>query len=93
MKWTQRHSSNAVAAKARKRVERAQADPVIEPYRDPLPKRTKAVVTIQVRCHSHGDSLTLNLHRSPWANLWFCEQGRFSSAHLGRAIAEILKAT
>jgi hypothetical protein len=92
MKWTQAHSKSAVAAKARKRIERALAEPEWQPGKSPVPRKTRAVVTIQVRCHEIGDSITLNLHRAPWKNQWLCELGQFSSAHLGRALAIMLKA-
>ena len=92
MKWTKQHSQNAVAARTRKRVEQAEADPAKEPRRRiPVPRKSRARFTIQIRDHAVGDSLTLNLHPSPWPNRWLCEHGQFSSAKLGRALALILK--
>ena len=92
MKWSKRHSHAAVAAKARKRIAEATAD-WTEPKgpRLRLPRRSRARFTVQIRDHSVGDSLTLNLHAAPWPNRWICEQGQFSSAHLGRMVALILQ--
>jgi len=88
MKWTKRHSQNAVAARARKRLTPLEAD---EPARRvPVPRRKRARFTIQIRDHAVGDSLTLNLHPSPWPNLWLCEHGQFSSAHLAKTLSLIL---
>lgn len=89
MKWTKRHSQNAVAAKARKRM---NPDILVESYRRVrIPRRSRARFTIQIRDHKVGDSLTLNLHQSPWLNRWICEHGDFSSAHIGRSISLILQ--
>lgn len=91
MKWTKAHSHNAVAAKARKRVERAEVDLVHGRRRKtPKPRRSRARFTIQIRDHVVGDSLTLNLHPAPWPNQWICEHGQFSSAKIGRSVALIL---
>lgn len=92
MKWTKALSRKAVAAKARKRLERATAD-WSEPAgpRVRVPRRPRAAVTIQIRDHQAGDSLTLNLVRSPWPNQWLCELGQFSSARLGRTLTLILQ--
>lgn len=46
--------------------------------------------TLQIRDQVSGDSLTLNLHASPWPNLWLCEHGQFSSAKIGRAVTLML---
>jgi hypothetical protein len=89
MKWTKRHSQNAIAAKARKRMAPTLAD---EPtVRCRVPRRSRARFTIQIRDHAVGDSLTLNLHPAPWPNRWVCEAGQFSSAHLGRVVTLILQ--
>lgn len=88
---------NAVAAKARKRMEhQARAETALEAeikrgQRVPKPRISAADVTIQIRDHGARDSLTLNLHRAPWPNQWTCPHGVFSSAKLGRVIAELLK--
>lgn len=88
MKWNKRHAALAVAAKARKRM----AD---QEWTEPLgkcrvPRKTRARFTIQIRDNEIGDSLTMNLHASPWPNLWLCEHGQFSSARIGRAVTLIL---
>ena len=88
MKWTQRHSRYAVAARARKRLAPVELNE--PPGKVPVPRKARARFTIQIRDHHIGDSLTLNLHASPWPNLWICEHGQFSSARLGRAITLIL---
>lgn len=90
MKWTKRHSQNAVVAKARKRMAPDLATEE-RPGRCRIPRRSRARFTLQIRDHAVGDSLTLNLHRSPWPNRWLCEHGEFSSAKLGRAITLILQ--
>jgi hypothetical protein len=89
MKWTKRHSQNAVAARARKRMEPLE---IVEARRRvPIPRKSRARFTLQIRDHKVGDSLTLNLHPAPWPNRWLCEHGEFSSAKLGRAVALILQ--
>ena len=55
-----------------------------------VPRKTRARFTIQIRDNKVGDSLTLNLHPSPWPNLWLCEHGQFSSAKIGRAVTLLL---
>jgi hypothetical protein len=92
MKWTKRHARNAVAAKVLRRI--AVSDAVFTPLDGsppPRPRRRRARFTIQIRDHAVGDSLTLNLHPTPWANRWVSEHGEFSSAQLGRALTLILQ--
>lgn len=91
MKWTKRHSQNAVAAKARKRMAAGEALFAETAQRVPGQRRTRARFTIQIRDNKNGDSLTLNLHESPWDNVWVSAHGVFSSAKLGRAVALILQ--
>ena len=91
MTYTKAHSQNAVAAKARQRIARATAEPAREPRRRvPVPRKRRAIVTIQIRDHWVGDSLTLNLHRTPWPNRWVCEQGEYSTAQLCAAFRHML---
>ncbi len=67
------------------------SDPTVGPvWHCPVPRKSRARFTIQIRDHKHSDSLTLNLHPAPWPNLWLCEHGQLSSAKIGRAIALIL---
>lgn len=90
MKWTQQHSRNAVAAKARKRM---APRPWIEPMgKATIPRKSRAAITIQIRDREIGDSLTLNLHRSPWPNHWSCMQGEYSTARIGEAVKHLLNA-
>ena len=90
MKWTKRHAQNAVAAKARRRLAVLEPAPERHNHRC-TPRQRLARFTIQIRDHAVGDSLTMNLRAAPWPNQWLCEQGQFSTAHLARAIALILK--
>lgn len=88
MKWNKRHAALAVAAKARKRLDQAEWTEPAGKCR--VPRKTRARFTIQIRDNQIGDSLTLNLHASPWPNLWLCEHGQFSSAKVGKAVTLIL---
>ena len=58
--------------------------------RVPMPPKSKAVVSIQIRDNRRGESLTLTLHRTPWKNQFICEHGQFSASHLGRSIGLML---
>ena len=88
MKWTKRHSAAAVAARARKRGAPVEWTEPVGKVR--VPRKTRARFTIQIRDNKIGDSLTMNLHASPWPNLWLCEHGQFSSARIGRSVTLIL---
>jgi hypothetical protein len=91
MKWTKAHSRNAVAAKARKRMQQTFDDvDRTQQRRVPVPRKRRATITIQIRDREIGDSLTLNLHRSPWPNHWLCEQGQYSTAQIGEALKHML---
>lgn len=46
--WTKQHSRNAVAAKERKRIERAEAEPVIDRRRVTVPRKSKADFIIRI---------------------------------------------
>jgi len=92
MKYTQAHSRNAVAAKTRARMARANNSAAPQPRRRaPAPRRTRAAITVQIRDNLVGDSLTLNLHKSAWRNHWVCEQGAYSTAQLVAAYKHILQ--
>jgi len=92
MNWTKRHSQNAVAARARRRMAPLEPpDSKEESLAVFKPRRRRARFTIQIRDHVVGDSLTLNLRAAPWPNRWLCEQGEFSSAKLGRVSTLILQ--
>ena len=90
MNWTKQHSKNAVAAKARKRMAQdTGTDEKVRRVR--MPRGGRARFTLQIRDNKTGESLTLNLHESPWPNRWISEHGMFSSAHVGRAVGLILQ--
>jgi hypothetical protein len=46
--WTKQHSKNAVAAKNRKRIERANAEPAIDRRRIASPRKAKADFIIRI---------------------------------------------
>ena len=93
MMWSQKHSQNAVAAKARRRMTPAEPQP--EPAAAPrLPHpRGRAKWRLHLRDLEHGDSLTLTLHRLPWPARYVDTAGQpHSAASVGRAIATLLRA-
>ncbi len=91
MNWTKRHSQNAVAAKSRRRVERAKREPEIEGIRLQRTRR-RAKWRLQLRDLEHGDSLTLTLHRLPWPARYVDAAGHpHSAASLGRALTAMLR--
>ena len=49
MRWTKRHSQNAVAARARKRIGRVNAEPVLDRRRVPAPRQPKADFIIRIQ--------------------------------------------
>jgi hypothetical protein len=67
---TPKHSANSVAAKFRKRHERATEPIPDEPKRYIPHPRVKAKWQFQLRDLEHGDSFTLRLFRSPWPGRW-----------------------
>lgn len=62
MIWTQKHSRNAVAKKARLRIERANAEPAIESRECYKPRRTAPDYTITIRS-SRGERLQVSAWR------------------------------
>lgn len=90
MKWTKRHSENAVEARRRLRIARIELPD--ESNTAAQPRRRLARFTLQLRDNQRGDSLTLNLYALPRPNRWICEHGEFSSSHRGKAIGLILQA-
>ena len=89
MIWTKRHSQNAVAAKARKRM--AQRDPEKPPPVKVRVRRLKAKWTLSVRDEEHGDSFTLKLYRLPWKGRYVGSDHREHSANqLGRMVSVLL---
>ncbi len=92
MSWTKRHSQNAVAAKARRRLHPAEPQPerAVAPRR-PHP-RGRAKWRLHLRDLDHGDSLTLTLHRLPWPARYVDTAGQpHSAASVGRAVATLLQ--
>jgi hypothetical protein len=63
MRWTKRHSRNAVAAKERLRIERALADPEFAPPRKMrLPRAAKPDFIIRIES-ARGERLQVAVHR------------------------------
>lgn len=90
MKWTKAHSQNAVAAKARRRLTMAEAEPEASSRKSYQP-RSAAKWRIQVRDLERGDSLTLTLHCLPWPARFVAAQGgEYSAAQIGRGITALL---
>lgn len=90
MKWTQEHSQNAVAAKARRRL--AVPDIKVERGGKVFKPRVRAKWRVQIRDLERGDSLTLRLYRLPWpARYVGCDGRDYSAAAVGKAVAVILR--
>jgi hypothetical protein len=88
MKWTVKHSRNAVAAKARKRM--TEPDFKAEVQHRERCRRAKAKWRLQIRDLEHGDSLTLLLYRLPWPARFAGSDGaEYSAAKLGRFLAAL----
>jgi hypothetical protein len=63
MTWTKQHSRNAVAAKARLRIERAEAEPAHEPRRRVFtPRRGKPDFIVRIES-ARGERLQISVHR------------------------------
>jgi len=63
MRWTKQHSRNAVAAKEWLRIERANADPVIEPTRKiRIPRKSRADFIIRIES-ARGERMQVAVHR------------------------------
>jgi hypothetical protein len=63
MRWTKQHSKNAVAAKERLRIARADADPVIEPARKlRLPRKARPEFIIRIES-ARGERLQVSISR------------------------------
>ena len=91
MVWTQKHSENAVAAKARLRIEHAQAEPKIELHRKVRSSRVRARFRLQFRDELIGDSLTLSLYELPWKGRFVgANRQELSAAQICRALKAIL---
>jgi hypothetical protein len=63
MRWTKQHSQNAVAAKERIRIERANADPVIETHRKMrIPRKSRADFIIRIES-ARGERVQVSISR------------------------------
>jgi hypothetical protein len=63
MRWTKRHSQNAVAAKARLRIQRALAEPEFAPSAKVFtPRRTKPDFIIRIES-ARGERMQVSVHR------------------------------
>jgi len=91
MRWTKRHSRNAVLAKARLRVEQAESEPATEPRRKVSIPRSKVRFTLTFEDHRIGDKLRLSLCELPWRGRFVSMQGEMlSTAQIGLMLATIL---
>jgi ribosomal protein L18 len=89
MRWTKRHSQNAVAAKARKRM--AQPEIRREVQARIRVRRSRAKWMIQIRDLEHGDTLTIRLYRLPWPARYASSEGKeYSAAALGKIVRQML---
>lgn len=90
MYWTKQHSHNAVAAKARLRIQRAEAVPTFDRRKVRVP-RGRARFRFSIRDDKIGDSLTLSLAELPWRGRFVDAAGNeTSTAKLCRLLREIL---
>lgn len=63
MRWTKKHSQNAVAAKERLRFERANSEPEIQPVSNVFrPRKLKPDFTIRIES-ARGERLQVSIHR------------------------------
>ena len=91
MRWTKRHSQNAVAAKARKRVERATAQIEAGPSRKVAMPRSKARFQLTIRDWKIGDSITLSLTPLPWRGRFVdSDRNKLNTAQICRMVQETL---
>ncbi len=89
MIWTKRHSQNALAAKARKRMASIEVKP--EKASRVFVPRVKAKYRLQIRDLEHGDSITITLYRLPWPARYVDGDGcEYSGSMIGRGIGALL---
>lgn len=90
MYFTAAYSKNAVAKKARLRIERAEAVPKIERRKIRVP-RSRARFTITVQDHQIGDGMRLSLRELPWRGRFISTEGQeLSTKQVCGAIREVL---
>jgi hypothetical protein len=80
MAWKKKHSRNAVAAKARRRLARSEATPTDANRRKLRRPRSRARFRISIRDLLVGDSLTLTLTELPWPGRFVTAEGEAISA-------------
>lgn len=91
MRWTKRHSQNAVAAKARKRMDRATAPTETGPRRKVAMPRSNARFQLTIRDWQIGDSITLSLTPLPWRGRFVdSEHNELNTAQICRMLQETL---
>ena len=89
MRWTQKHSRNAVAARARRRM--TPPDFSAEARRKIRLPRARARFQLQIRDLKIGDSLTLSLAPLPWRGRFATINHQLLSTHqLTSALAHLL---
>ncbi len=87
MTWTHKHSKNAVAKKARLRMDRANAEPVIESHYCYKPRRPTPDYTITIRS-SRGERLQVSAWR--FNGRVMLSEGLDSVRQLCRGIEQLL---
>lgn len=89
--WTKKHSRNAVAARARRRIERGEAATEAQRPRNVRRPRGRARFWISIRDRKIGDSMTLSLSELPWPGRFVDSRGQqLSTAQICRAVKTIL---
>jgi hypothetical protein len=89
MRWTKRHSVNAVAAKARKRM--AEPDFSNEPRRKVRVPRGRIRFTLTLEDHQIGDKIRLGLFALPWRGRFVSTDGQqLSAAKIISAVNTVL---
>jgi hypothetical protein len=89
MIWTKQHSRNAVAARARLRIERAQNQPdLMPPGKVPVPRRPKPDFIIRIESKS-GERVQLSLIR--FGKRFLTRDGFRSARQISRGIELLIR--
>ena len=88
MKWTKAHSKNAVAAKARLRIERSEAGPEYATAKMPPMRRLVPDFTINIRSRS-GERVQITATR--WGKQFITGEGVVSARKIARGIEMLLR--
>ena len=89
MKWTKRHSANAVAAKLRLRIARGESELQPEARGSVYtPRRPRPDFVIQIRSKS-GDRVQMSLHR--FGKRFITSQGIKSAREISRGIEALIR--